>query len=121
MKCRSSQELIFAQIPWASAGAERSRAMKDTDTQKSKRNLSSDFNNLVVKDIPETPLELTVEENLLAALLGANAELMEALQQYEDLERVAQERKAEERSRKEAKMDKRVGINLVEMVVILSY
>ena len=63
-----------------------------------------------MKDIPETPSELTVEENLLAALLGANAELMEALQQYEDLERVAQERLAEERSRKEIRMDRGVSV-----------
>ena len=110
IKCRTSQELIFAQIPWASAGAERSRVKKDKDTQKRQRNLSNDFNNLAVKDIPETPSELTVEENLLAALLGANAELIEALQQYEDLERVAQERLAEERSRKEIRMDRRVSV-----------
>lgn len=110
VKCRSSQELIFAQIPWASAGAERSRVKKDRDTQKRVRNLSNDFNNLAVKDIPETPSELTVEENLLAALLGANGELIEALQQYEDLERVAQERLAEERSRKEIRMDRGVSV-----------
>ena len=72
--------------------------------------MSNDFNNLTVKEIPETPSELTVEENLLAALLGANAELMEALQQYEDLERVAEERLAEERSRKEIRMDRGVSI-----------
>jgi len=83
---------------------------KDKDTQKRNRNLSNDFNNLTVKDIPETPSELTVEENLLAALLGANAELMEALQQYEDLERVAEERLAEERSRKDIRMDRGVSI-----------
>lgn len=110
VKCRSSQELIFAQIPWASAGAERSRVKKDKDTQKRKRNLSNDFNNLTVKDIPETPSELTVEENLLASLLGANAELMEALQQYDDLERVADERLAEERSRKDIRMDRGVSV-----------
>lgn len=31
MKCRSSQELIFAQIPWATAQAERSRAARDSE------------------------------------------------------------------------------------------
>lgn len=49
-----------------------------------------------------------MEENLLAALLAANGELVEVLRQYEDLERVAMERKAEDRSRKEVRMDPRV-------------
>lgn len=49
-----------------------------------------------------------MEEDLLAALLAANAELVEALKQYEDLERVALERQAEDRSRKETRMDRRV-------------
>jgi len=49
-----------------------------------------------------------MEEKLLAALLAANAELMEALKQYDDLERVAMERKAESRSRKETRMDPKV-------------
>lgn len=57
----------------------------------------------------ESPVAVTVEEELLAALLAANAELIEALQQYEDLERVAMERKAELRSRKDTRMDRRVG------------
>ena len=50
-----------------------------------------------------------MEEKLLAALLQANAELVEALKQYEDLERVAMERKAESRSRKETRMNRRVS------------
>lgn len=61
-------------------------------------------------------MELTVEEKLLAALLGANAELLEALTLYEDLERVAEERKAEDRSRKETRMDRRVRFFLVVLV-----
>lgn len=100
MKCRASQELIFAQIPWASAGAEQSRVLKDQE-------------GLAKKGAPgeESPVELTTEENLLAALLAANAELIEALQQYDDLERVAMERKAEDLSRKETRMDRRVSIS----------
>ena len=50
----------------------------------------------------------TVEEQLLAALLGANEELLEALRQYDDLERVGIERDAEERSRKETRIDRSV-------------
>ncbi|KAF8961590.1 hypothetical protein BDZ97DRAFT_1190000 [Flammula alnicola] len=106
VKCRSSQELIFAQIPWASAGAEHSRAAQDNDRHPRKRTASNDLN-LSVDDMPDPPVELTIEEQLLAALLAANAELMEALKQYEDLERVAMERKAEDRSRKETRMDRR--------------
>lgn len=40
-------------------------------------------------------------------MLAANEELIEALQQYEDLERVGIERKAEDQSRNEAKLDRR--------------
>ncbi|KAG6855626.1 hypothetical protein H0H87_012931 [Tephrocybe sp. NHM501043] len=94
LKCRSSQELIFAQIPWASAEAERSRAAKDQEA-------------LMNGHPEEQRLEQTTQERLLASLLSANAELMDALQQYDDLERVAMERMAEEMSRKETKMDRR--------------
>jgi hypothetical protein len=58
---------------------------------------------------PTTPEEQTVEEALLASLLSANAELLEAIKAYEDIERVATERRAERQSRKEYKMDKRVS------------
>ncbi|KAF8064159.1 hypothetical protein FPV67DRAFT_1629149 [Lyophyllum atratum] len=94
LKCRASQELIFAQIPWASAGAEQSRVQRDQEA--------------LAHGMPEEQrLEQTTKEKLLAALLTANAELVDALQQYDDLERVAMERKAEEVSRKETKMDRR--------------
>lgn len=102
-KCQSSQELIFAQIDWASAGAERSRLAKD---QERKRTFSIESNK-PHHDGDDLPIEQTVEEKLLAALLQANAELVEALKQYEDLERVAMERKAESRSRKETRMNRR--------------
>ena len=54
-------------------------------------------------------VEQTVEEALLAALLMANADLVEALKQYDDLERVAIERQTEERSRKEVRMERKVS------------
>ena len=57
----------------------------------------------------ESPVdEQTIEEKLLAALLEANGELLAALVQYDDLQRVAIERKTEEKSRKETRMDRRV-------------
>ncbi|KXN86675.1 TOM1-like protein 2 [Leucoagaricus sp. SymC.cos] len=87
-KCRASQELIYAQIPWAAAEAEKSnvaRAAKgDEDTQ-----------------------ELTIEQQLLDAILATNEELVEVLKQYEDMDRVAIERKAEYRSKKETRLDPR--------------
>ena len=104
MKCRSSQELIYAQIPWASAGAERSRAAQDSNGH-----ARPNDGNLGVLGGGDSPAELTIEEQLLAALLGANAELIEALQQYDDMERVAMERKAEDRSRKELRRELRVS------------
>lgn len=54
-------------------------------------------------------VQQTVEERLLGALLMTNAELMEALKQYDDLERVAIERKTEARSRKEVRMEHKVS------------
>ena len=39
----------------------------------------------------------TIEEKLLGNLLAANAELIEALRQYDDLVRIAEEKKEEER------------------------
>lgn len=60
-------------------------------------------------DTDRTP-ELTPEEQLLADLLAANEELMEALRVYDDLERVGLEREAEERSRKEIRMDRSVRV-----------
>jgi len=106
-KCRASQELIYAQIPWATSIAERSRAHRAQEAHHVRtRTISNDIN-LVVKDPPESPVELTMEEKLLAALLGANAELLEALKQWEDLNRIAIERKVEDRSRREIRMDRR--------------
>ncbi|TFK69806.1 hypothetical protein BDN72DRAFT_767546 [Pluteus cervinus] len=102
VKCRASQELIYAQIPWATAGAERSRVAKDQELQARRRTYSRESANG-----PEPPHELTLEEKLLDALLAANTELLAALQQYDDLERVAMERKAEQQSRKETRMDRK--------------
>ncbi|KII83855.1 hypothetical protein PLICRDRAFT_47049 [Plicaturopsis crispa FD-325 SS-3] len=91
-KCRASQELIYAQIPWASAGAEHSRLANGRPD----RNPGHDT----------SPVELTVEEKLLAALLEANEDLLEALRVYDDLERLAVERDVEKMSRNEVKMDR---------------
>lgn len=78
-RCRSSQDLIFSQITWASAGAERSRRKAHSSKE-------------------------TKEERLLAELLGANEELLEAIKMYTDLERVGIEQGALERALAEQKV-----------------
>jgi hypothetical protein len=45
----------------------------------------------------------------LAALLEANEALLEALRVYDDLDRLAAEREAEEISRRDVRMDRRVS------------
>ncbi|KAH9916215.1 uncharacterized protein B0H18DRAFT_1038853 [Fomitopsis serialis] len=112
-RCRASQELVSAQIPWAFAQAERSRqaagrrgqpnsgTRPSTDSRTPNRTDSQ----VSLSTISSTG-ELTQEEQLLAALLAANEDLMEALRLYDDLERVGMEREAEERSRKETRMDR---------------
>ncbi|KAJ7656692.1 hypothetical protein B0H17DRAFT_1337923 [Mycena rosella] len=122
-KCMDSQELIFTQIPWASAGAERSRVAmdqedrdKERDRERKRKNsvntLNSNMPNGSVPDLG-TPLS-TREEELLAELLAANEELIEALKLYDDLKRVAIEREAEDRSRKEVRMDPRQRMLITE-------
>lgn len=104
-KCRGSRDLIYGQIPWASAGAERSRAERALERG---RGLSThgSHQDLVASE-EEPPQELTIEERLLADLLDANERLLGALGMYEDLERVALEKAAEERSRREVRMSRR--------------
>jgi hypothetical protein len=106
-KCKSSQELIFAQIPWASAGAERSRALQGSPKNaRALPHANGSYPSLQSRE-DEAPAESTVEEELLAALLVTNGALQEALRSYEDIERVAVERQAEEISRRDVRMDRR--------------
>jgi hypothetical protein len=67
------------------------------------------------EEIPrkEEPTTLTVEENLLAALLGANEALLEALRVHDDLENMALEKEAEEWSGKGVGVDYAVSANLM--------
>lgn len=64
---------------------------------------------LIHANTEDVPDELTVEEELLAALLDAHEALVGALGMYDDLARVATERATEEKSRREVKMDRRVS------------
>lgn len=81
-RCRASQELIFAQIPWATSSAERSR------NNTVPYNELADHEKSNVLDLSKDPSELTVEEQLLAALLISNEELVESLRMYDDWERI---------------------------------
>lgn len=117
-KCRASQELIVAQIPWATASAERSR-----NTHKAAKDSGSDSNTgnkLSRKARDNTPSkgrdeasDLTKEERLLASLLNANEELIEVFRIYDELEKMAlnemEEREAAKRSITETKLDRTVS------------
>ncbi|KAF8621475.1 hypothetical protein AX15_007767 [Amanita polypyramis BW_CC] len=100
-KCRSSQELIYGQIPWATAGAEHSRSARGQ--------LPEAVQGPHAGDLDGHEGAQTTGEKLLGELLKANEELLFVLKQYEDLERVAVERKTEDISRKVTRMIPRVG------------
>lgn len=89
-RCRASQELIFAQIPWATSSAERSR----NNRMASGDPVDHEESNIL--DLSKDPSELTVEEQLLAALLISNEELVESLRMYDDWERVGFETDADQ-------------------------
>ncbi|KAH9893941.1 hypothetical protein C8Q73DRAFT_745604 [Cubamyces lactineus] len=87
-RCRASQELISAQIP----------AKAEPKPRESRRSAERDHPPSSPKKEKSESEHLTTEEKLLAAILKANEELLEALRQYDDLER--------ERSKKEIRMDR---------------
>ena len=102
-KCRSSQDFIMAQIPWATAQADRSRDELLQAYMASQPGV----------DPQHLQIPTSKEEELLAALLGANEELVEAFRIYDDLERLGfaeqEEREVQERSRKETRLDRSVS------------
>jgi hypothetical protein len=117
-KCHNSQELIAAQIPWATSGADRSRAAREAQQQRTgKRPNGQGAHHLLTKanrnrqgSGEESPVELsTPEEQLLAALLEANEELTSVLRVYDELERLGIERETVERSRQETRLDRSVS------------
>ncbi|KAG2746000.1 hypothetical protein P692DRAFT_20782715 [Suillus brevipes Sb2] len=117
-KCRGSQELIYTQIPWASAGAERSRNEREKNAEGNGRTKSQpdvqfssppsrDYHGMDAKFYNAEGEEQTLEEELLGALLDANEALFGALRMYDDVMRVVEEQVAVEISRRDVKMDRR--------------
>lgn len=119
-KCITSQDLIAAQIPWATAGADRSRAARETQQLQQQRTIKR-RNSPNGPGTPnptnkphrhkqgngeDSPVELTVEEQLLGALLEANGALTSVLRDYDDIERIGIERDTLERSRQEVRLDR---------------
>ncbi|KAJ7239975.1 hypothetical protein B0H12DRAFT_73240 [Mycena haematopus] len=90
-QCLESQKVIFSQIPWASASAERSRIAKLEQSQTS-----------IDGDTALEPQLLTWEEELLLEMLAANEGLLAALGTYDDLRRVAVKREEERRNTTES-------------------
>lgn len=76
-KCRASQELVCSTIPWATAELDHSQGSRSAGSE---------------------------EERLLAQLLAANQELLDALQMHEDLLRTGTEQEERERQKAERKV-----------------
>jgi len=117
-KCITSQVLVAAQIPWATAGADRSRTAREAQQQQraAKRPNGQSAHGVLSKSHrnkqgsgEESPVELTPEEQLLGSLLEANEALTSVLRVYEDIERIGIEREAMERSRQETRLDRSVS------------
>jgi hypothetical protein len=107
-RCRASQELIYSQLNWAYANAEKSREAAGRISPRQIRTRTGP-EAIQRSSSGEEPAQLTREEELLAALLHSNEQLTEALRMYDDLERVGVEREAEDRSRKETRIDRNVS------------
>lgn len=119
--------MIAAQIPWATAGADRSRTAREASQQqqhqlqqqrtiKRRNSPNGPVTNATIKPPrlkqgsgDDSPVELTPEEQLLGALLEANGALTSVLRDYDDIERIGVERDTLERSRQEVRLDRSVG------------
>ncbi|KDN48334.1 hypothetical protein RSAG8_02926, partial [Rhizoctonia solani AG-8 WAC10335] len=89
VRCMKSQEIIGAQIDWATAAADRARA--DQHTLKGPGEIAP-----------------TVEEQLLQALVMAHAELNDVFKTYDDLERIAISEREEAEVRARSKVELRL-------------
>lgn len=94
-KCIKSQEIIAAQIDWATAQADRARVEQ------------------ISLIGPGEIVSTTAEEQLLDALCDANGDLNDVFKTYDDLEKMAihekEEAEVRERSRVELRLDRSVS------------
>jgi hypothetical protein len=100
------------QILWATAGADWSREQRAIELS-----LLSPEQQRAVAGTQEP----TLEEQLLAELLAANGELLEALRMYDDLRRVGIEREAEERSDAATRIGRSVRLRAARVCVRRSH
>lgn len=102
MKVNLSQDFLVAQIPWATAQADRSRG-KLNEEAATARAQGREF-----KQVTETK-----EESLVAALLDANERLVEASSMLEGIRKTQEEEEEEarvtERSKVEVRVDRTVS------------
>jgi hypothetical protein len=105
--CRASQQLVVAYIPRANVDAQRSRSAESL-SQLNRRPSQTGRRTMQTRE-DGSPIDLTIEEELLAALVATDEALQEALRVYDNLERVAKERQAEELSRRFVSMERRVS------------
>ncbi|KAF7326913.1 hypothetical protein MVEN_02585200 [Mycena venus] len=91
-RCVDAQDLIWSQIEWATASAERSREQAEQKERERVCTLNSmnPNGNGSVPDLSLSTPVLTREEELLADLLASNEQLLEAIKLYDDLKRVAE-------------------------------
>ncbi|KAH9025575.1 hypothetical protein EDB85DRAFT_2149658 [Lactarius pseudohatsudake] len=94
-------ENVANNIPWATAGADRSRAAREAQQRTIKRRNSPHRQNQKQGNGEDSP-----EEQLLGALLEANGALTSVLRDYDDIERIGIERETLEHSRQEVRLDR---------------
>jgi hypothetical protein len=107
--CRASQQLIIAYIPRANVDAQRSRSPESLSQLNRRPSQTGPGRRTIQTREDGSPIDLTIEEDLLAALVATDEALQEALRVYDNLERVAKERQAEELSRRFVSMERRVS------------
>jgi len=107
--CCASQQLIVAHIPRANSDAQRSRSAESLFQLNRRPSQTGPGRRATQTREDGSPNDLTIEEELLAALVATDEALQEALRVYDNLEKVAKERQAEELSRRFVSTERRVS------------
>lgn len=130
-KCIASLDLVHAQIPWATAGAERSRqrelelgaslplsSLSATNTPDYSPSPSPGPQPNTERNSGVDQVTTTKEEKLLAELLRANEELADALRIYSDIERIGKDFEAEKAAKERSRVEIRGNANQVMLFII---